>query len=149
MHLTSRLVSRHMLVIPNLYPFLLKYLNPTQHEVTQVLACLVEASHDQVPPDDLKPVVLHVIKNFVTEVNAPEVIEVGLNAIREVCARAVNILTEEELADLVGFRKFKNKGVAIPPRDARQYGNSYRHRSSGIAPCQMSAQMLAHANMDM
>lgn len=123
LHLTGRLVSRHSLLLPNLYPYLLKYLQPQQKEVTQVLACLVEASHSQVPPDDLKPVVAHVMKSFVTEVQAPEVIEVGLNGIREVCSRAVNILSEDELADLVGFRKFKHKGVAMA---ARSLVNTYR-----------------------
>jgi len=123
LHLTGRLVSRHSLLLPNLYPYLLKYMQPQQKEVTQVLACLVEASHAQVPPDDLKPVVSHVMKTFVTEVQAPEVIEVGLNGIREVCSRAVNILSEDELADLVGFRKFKHKGVAMA---ARSLINTYR-----------------------
>jgi len=59
----------------------------------------------------------------VTEVQPPEVIEVGLNGIREVCSRAVNILNEEDLADLVGFRKFKHKGVAMA---GRSLINTYR-----------------------
>jgi len=63
------------------------------------------------------------MNTFVTEAQAPEVIEVGLNGIREVCSRAVNILTEEELGDLAGFRKHKNKGVAMA---ARSLINTYR-----------------------
>jgi len=123
LHLVARLVGRHQLQLLNMYPFLLKYLNPKQHEVTQVLACLVESSHSQVSPDELKPVVHHVMHTFVTEAQAPEVIEVGLNSIREVCSRTVNVLTEEELADLCGFRKFKHKGVAMA---ARSLINTYR-----------------------
>mmetsp|Transcript_143594 Transcript_143594/g.459317 ORF Transcript_143594/g.459317 Transcript_143594/m.459317 type:complete len:700 (+) Transcript_143594:91-2190(+) len=123
LHLTCRLVSRHTLLLPNLYPYMLKYLLPAQKDVTQVLACLVEACHMQVPPDDIRPVVLHVMKTFVNEVVAAEVIEVGLNGIREVCARSVNILNEEELADLAGFRKFKNKGVQMA---AKGLINTYR-----------------------
>mmetsp|Transcript_85216 Transcript_85216/g.182645 ORF Transcript_85216/g.182645 Transcript_85216/m.182645 type:complete len:693 (+) Transcript_85216:1-2079(+) len=123
LHLVARLIGRHQLQVLNLYPFLLKYLIPTQHEVTKVLACLVEASHPQVPPDELRPVVLHVMRTFVTEAQAPEVIEVGLNGIREICSRSVNILTEEELADLVDFRKFKSKSVSIA---ARSLINTYR-----------------------
>jgi len=60
---------------------------------------------------------------FVTEVEPPEVIEVGLNTIREVCTRSVNILNEEELADLSNFRKNKSKGVAMA---ARSLINTYR-----------------------
>ncbi|CAE8702835.1 unnamed protein product, partial [Polarella glacialis] len=123
LHLIARLVGRHQLQLLNLYPFLLKYLVPTQSEVTKVLAALVEASHPQVPPDEVRPVILHIVKYFVTEAQAPEVIEVGLNAIREVCARSINILTEEELGDLVNFRKFKNKGVSMA---ARSLINTYR-----------------------
>lgn len=123
LHLLARLIGRHELQVLNLYPFLIKYLNPNQQHVTKVLACLVEASHPQVPPVELRPVILHIIQMFVTEAQAPEVIEVGLNAIREVCARAVNILTEDELADLVGFRKFKHKGVSMA---VRSLINTYR-----------------------
>merc|ERR1719473_2158891 len=101
----------------------MKYILPNQHDVTQILACLVEASHAQVPPEELRPVILHLMQHFVTEAAAPEVIEVGLNTIREVCTRAVNILTEEELADLVAFKKFKHKGVMIA---ARSMINAYR-----------------------
>jgi len=123
LHLVARLVGRHQLQLLNLYPFLLKYTQPNQHEVTQVLACLVEASHAQVPPEELRPIVLHLMETFVTESAAGEVIEVGLNTIREVCTRAVNILTEDELADLVAFKKFKHKGVMIA---ARSLLNAYR-----------------------
>merc|ERR1719436_1979863 len=123
LHLVARLVGRHELQVLNLHPFLMKYLIPTQHEVTKVLACLVESSHPQVPPDELRPVVLHVMKTFVTESQAAEVIEVGLNGIREISARAVNILTEEELADLADFRRNKRKGVAMA---ARSHINTYR-----------------------
>jgi protein SDA1 len=123
LHLVARLVGRHTLHLLNLYPFLMKYMVPSQHEVTKILACLVEASHSQVPPDELRPVVLHLMQTFVTESAAPEVIEVGLNTIREICTRAVNILTEEELTDLVTFKKFKHKGVMVA---ARSLINAYR-----------------------
>eukprot|EP00933_Yihiella_yeosuensis_P016043 TRINITY_DN13850_c1_g2_i1.p1 TRINITY_DN13850_c1_g2~~TRINITY_DN13850_c1_g2_i1.p1 ORF type:complete len:746 (+),score=163.71 TRINITY_DN13850_c1_g2_i1:184-2238(+) len=123
LHLIARLIGRHQLQVLNLYPYLLKYLVPTQAEVTKVLAVLVEASHPNVPPDEVRPVVLHIIRYFITEAQAPEVIEVGLNAIREVCARSVNILNEDELSDLVNFRKFKNKGVMMA---AKSLINTYR-----------------------
>jgi len=123
LHLVARLVGRHSLHLMNLYAFLMKYIAPNQNDVTQILACLVEATHPQVPPEELRHVVLHIMQTFVTEAVAPEVIEVGLNTIREVSSRAVNILTEEELGDLVGFRKNKHKGVTIA---ARSLINAYR-----------------------
>jgi len=123
LHLVARLVGRHTLHLMNLYAYLMKYIQPNQHDVTQVLACLVEACHSEVPPDELRPVVLHLIQTFVTESVSPEVIEVGLNTIREIATRVVNILTEDELADLLGFKKFKHKGVMIA---ARGLMNAYR-----------------------
>mmetsp|Transcript_65297 Transcript_65297/g.142229 ORF Transcript_65297/g.142229 Transcript_65297/m.142229 type:complete len:672 (+) Transcript_65297:103-2118(+) len=123
LHLVGRLVGRNSLQLLNLYPFLLKYLNPSQKEVTKILAVLVEATHTQVPPEELRPIVLHVMRTFVTEAQTPEVIEVGLNAIREICVRGINILTAEELEDLVGFRKVKNKGVGMA---VRSLVNAYR-----------------------
>ncbi|CAE7248024.1 SDAD1 [Symbiodinium sp. CCMP2456] len=123
LHLVARLIGRHQLQVLNLYPFLQKYLVPTQKEVTKVMAALVEASHPAVPPDDVRPVILHIVRYFVTEANSPEIIEVGLNTIREVCARSINILTEDELADLCSFRKHKNKGVSMA---VKSLINTYR-----------------------
>lgn len=125
LHLLARIVGRHELQVLNLYPFLIKYLNPTQKNVTQIMACLVESAHSCVPPEEIRPVILHLRNIFVTEAQAPEVIEVGMNTIREVCARAVNVLSAEELEDLVGFRKFKNKGVSMA---ARSLINTYRDK---------------------
>eukprot|EP00434_Breviolum_minutum_P032594 symbB.v1.2.028827.t1/scaffold3092.1/size63782/7 len=116
LHLVARLIGRHQLQVLNLYPFLQKYLVPTQKEVTK-------ASHPAVPPEEVRPVVLHIVRYFVTEANSPEVIEIGLNTIREVCARSINILTEDELTDLCGFRKHKNKGVSMA---VRSLINTYR-----------------------
>eukprot|EP00913_Durusdinium_trenchii_P001185 g1089.t1 len=116
LHLVARLIGRHQLQVLNLYPFLQKYLVPTQKEVTK-------ASHPAVPPEEVRPVVLHIVRYFVTEAQSSEVIEIGLNTIREVCARSINILTEEELADLCSFRKHKSKGVMMA---VRSLINTYR-----------------------
>ena len=40
-----------------------------------------------VPPDCLELVLKAIINNFVTERNSSEVMAVGLNAVRELCAR--------------------------------------------------------------
>jgi protein SDA1 len=123
LHLIARIVGRNQLQLLNLYPYLMKYLQPTQKDVTKVMACFVEACHAQVPPSELRPSIVHIIQTFITEAQAPEVIEVGLNTIREVCVRSVNILEEVELTDLTEFRKFKHKGVAMA---ARSLINAYR-----------------------
>jgi protein SDA1 len=40
-----------------------------------------------VPPDAIEPVLKAIIYNFVTERNSSEVMAVGLNAVKELCAR--------------------------------------------------------------
>eukprot|EP00811_Abedinium_folium_P010152 NODE_1938_length_2330_cov_15.204267.p1 GENE.NODE_1938_length_2330_cov_15.204267~~NODE_1938_length_2330_cov_15.204267.p1 ORF type:complete len:747 (-),score=223.41 NODE_1938_length_2330_cov_15.204267:88-2136(-) len=116
LHLIARLVSRHQLQIVNLYPFLIRYLNPKHRDVTRILACLIESAHSLVPPELMRPVVQHLIEHFVSEAMSPEVIEIGLNTIREISTRAVHILTEDQVADLAGFQRFKNKGVTTAAR---------------------------------
>ena len=47
-----------------------------------------------VPPDCLEPVLKAIINNFVTERNSSEVMAVGLNAVRELCARLCTVLVQ-------------------------------------------------------
>eukprot|EP00392_Amoebophrya_sp_AT5.2_P001695 g1697.t1 len=113
LQLCSRLMGRHKLILPNFYPYIQKYLQPTQREVTTVLACLAQSCHDLVPSEALRPAVSHVFKSFVNETNAPEVITVGINSLREVACRVPSALLEEEVHDLCSFRKYKHKGVRV------------------------------------
>ena len=53
----------------------------------RLLQFSAQAAHDMVPPDSIEPVLKAVINNFVTERNSAEVMAVGLNAVRELCAR--------------------------------------------------------------
>ena len=47
-----------------------------------------------VPPDCLEPVLKAIINNFVTERNSSEVMAVGLNAVRELCARYCSVFVQ-------------------------------------------------------
>lgn len=49
----------------NFYPYLQKYIAPHQRDVTQVLAALVQAAHDLVPPETLAPVLRQLVDQFV------------------------------------------------------------------------------------
>ena len=62
---------------------------PTQKEVTKVMAALVEACHPALPPEEVRPVVLHIVRYFVTEAQAAEVIEVG----KELNERPIEVMT--------------------------------------------------------
>ena len=54
-----------------------------------------------------------VANHFVSERNADEVMVVGLNAIREVCARAPLVMNEDLLQDLTQYKSYRNKGELI------------------------------------
>ena len=53
LNLASRLIGYHRLLVPNFYPFLQRYLQPHQREITLLLTFLVQASHELVPPEAL------------------------------------------------------------------------------------------------
>lgn len=56
--------ARRLLVL-NFYPFLQKYIAPHQRDVTVIIAALVQAAHDLVPPDTLAPVLRQLVDQFV------------------------------------------------------------------------------------
>ena len=124
LRLVCRLVYRRELVVPNLYPFLEKYLFPSNRHVTKILACLAQACHANVPPEEMESVVRHVLNQFVSDHCRPEVITVGLNTLRGICERAPLALSRDQLMDLVQYRNMKtSKSVSCA---ARALLNVYR-----------------------
>merc|ERR1719209_1443215 len=87
LELVSRLIGTHQLILLNYYPYIARFLAPRQREVIRLLQFSAQAAHEMVPPDCLEPVLKAIINNFVTERNSSEVMAVGLNAVRELCAR--------------------------------------------------------------
>uniref|UniRef100_A0A1E1X5C2 Protein SDA1 n=1 Tax=Amblyomma aureolatum TaxID=187763 RepID=A0A1E1X5C2_9ACAR len=112
MNLISRLIGIHELFVFNFYPLVQRYLQPHQREVTKVLLYTAQASHELVPPDVLEPVVMTIANNFVTERNSAEVMTVGLNAIREVCARCPLVMNGDLLHDLAQYKSYRDKNVS-------------------------------------
>mmetsp|Transcript_18022 Transcript_18022/g.51251 ORF Transcript_18022/g.51251 Transcript_18022/m.51251 type:complete len:614 (-) Transcript_18022:420-2261(-) len=131
LNLTSRLIGRHQLFVMSFYSHVMRYLRPTQREVTQVLACVAQATHPLIPPDELHPLSKCLMNTFVSENNSSQVIAVGLNAIREVCARAPLALDADMLADLCEFRTYKDKGVMMA---AKGLINQYRDTYPSLLP---------------
>lgn len=113
LQLLARIVGRHHIIVLNLYPLLQRYMQPHQKQVSTILACFAQASHAFVPPEELNKVITHLIHNFVSESCPNEVIAIGMNTIREVCTRSPFAIKEDQLADLVEFRKNKDKGVMM------------------------------------
>ncbi len=116
MEVISKLIGMHKLLLFNFFPFIQRYLQPHQRHVNQLLAFAARATHSLVPPEVIAPLIKVLATNFVTDRSTPEVMAVGINAIREVCARQPLVMTEELLHDLSEYAKHKNKGIVTATR---------------------------------
>lgn len=120
MNLIARLIGIHDLILLNFYPFLQRFLQPHQREVTKLLMFSAQAAHELVPPDAMEPLLMTIANNFVSERNSNEVMAVGLNAIREICARCPNAMSDDLLQDLVQYKTAKNKTTMMAARSLLQ-----------------------------
>ncbi|XP_046740304.1 protein SDA1 homolog [Diprion similis] len=112
----SRLIGLHSLFLFNYYPYLQRFLQPHQREVTKLLQFVAQASHDLVPPDVLEPVVKTLVNNFVTERNSADVMAIGLNACREICSRCPLVMNEDLLRDLAQYKNYRERSVMMAAR---------------------------------
>ena len=87
LELVSRLMGTHQLLLLNFHPYIARFLTPHQREVVRLLQFTAQAAHEMLPPDGVEPSLKAIVSNFVTERNSAEVMAVGLNAVRELCAR--------------------------------------------------------------
>jgi len=112
MNMISRLIGVHELLLLNYYPFLQRYLNPHQKDITAILAYMTQACHTLVPPDCLEPVVQTLANHFVNDRSSNEAMAIGLNTIREICSRQPLTMSRELLHDLAQYKTTKDKGVS-------------------------------------
>lgn len=112
----SRVIGAHKLLLLDFYSFLLRYIQPHQRDVTQILAYAAQATHDELPTDVISPLLTAIAHNFAAEHRGNEVIAAGLNGIREVCARCPGAMSAELLQDLANFKGYNDKGVVIAAR---------------------------------
>nr|XP_018913921.1 PREDICTED: protein SDA1 homolog isoform X1 [Bemisia tabaci] len=112
----SRLIGLHQLFLFNFYPYIQRFLQPHQKEVTKLLQYVAQSAHELVPPDVLEPVLKTMVNNFVTERNSTDAMAIGLNAIRELCARCPLVMNEDLLKDLIGYSRYRDKSVMMAAR---------------------------------
>ena len=118
--LISRLIGVHQLLVPAFYPYVQRYMQPHQKEVTTVLAASVQACHELVPPEMLQPLISTLVTHFVSDKSRGEMITVGLNTVREMCARVPLAMDSTLLSDLLEYRKSREKGVVAAARSLLQ-----------------------------
>ncbi|XP_058115565.1 uncharacterized protein LOC131258331 [Magnolia sinica] len=112
----ARTIGLHRLILLNFYPFVQKYVQPHQRDVTNLLAAAVQACHDMVPPDAVEPLFRQIVNQFVHDRSRTEAIAVGLNVVREICLRMPLLMTEDLLQDLVLYKKSHEKAVSTAAR---------------------------------
>ena len=56
-----------------------------------------QACHPLVPPDAISPVVKALADRFISDRSTPNVMTVGLNAVREICVRCPYVMDEDLL----------------------------------------------------
>ncbi|XP_010533440.1 PREDICTED: protein SDA1 homolog [Tarenaya hassleriana] len=112
----ARTVGLHRLILLNFYPFIQKYSQPHQRDITNILAAAVQSCHDMVPPDAVEPLFKQIVNQFVHDRSRPEAIAVGLNVIREICLRMPLLMTEDLLQDLALYKKSHEKAVSAAAR---------------------------------
>lgn len=118
MHLDviSRLIGIHELFLFGYYPYITRFLQPHQRQVTRVLQFAAQASHELVPGDIIEPILKTIANNFITERNSSDVMAIGLNATREICMRCPLSMGEDLLQDLAMYKTYKEKSVMMAAR---------------------------------
>ncbi|KAJ1204882.1 hypothetical protein NDU88_000319, partial [Pleurodeles waltl] len=116
MDLISRLVGIHELFLFNFYPFVQRFLQPHQREVTKILLHAAQAAHPLVPPEVIQSLMMTIANNFVSDRNSGEAMTVGINAIKEITARCPLAMTEDLLQDLAQYKTHKDKNVMMSAR---------------------------------
>ena len=84
--------------------------------MTRLLAAAATACHELVPPDALEPLLRQLVNQFIHDRARPEVAAVGLNAVREICARCPLVMNEDLLQDLAQYKKARDKPVSNAAR---------------------------------
>ncbi|KAK7306187.1 hypothetical protein VNO77_44113 [Canavalia gladiata] len=96
--LIARTVGLHRLILLNFYPFLQKYIQPHQRDVTNLLAVVVQACHDKVPPGAVEPLFKQIVNQFVHDGSRPE------------------LMNKDLLQDLALYKKSREKAVSVAAR---------------------------------
>ncbi|CAH0490189.1 unnamed protein product [Peronospora farinosa] len=120
MNFIGRVLGFHKLVVLPFYPLLQRYLQSHQQNVTAILAYLVQSCHDEIPPEELLPVVKSIAHNFVTERCSSEVIAVGINSLRELFRRIPLLLECDGMdvlvSDLIQYNRARDKTIVMAAR---------------------------------
>lgn len=114
MKMLARVIGRHKLMILGFYTYISKYINPHQKEVSDILAVFCEGTHENIPAEEIHPVMDKIIDLYISEQVANNNICIAINAVREICMRNHEALREDQLHHVANFRmRHKSIGAAV------------------------------------
>ncbi|CAD8054780.1 unnamed protein product [Paramecium sonneborni] len=116
MHLISRLIHRHKLLIIPFYTYIQKHLYPNSKDIAKLFAYLAESIHDQIPKEDLQPTIRHLIDQFINDRCQELTLTMGLRGIYEILQKHPKILDKDNITYLIHYIKYKNRNVSQAAR---------------------------------
>lgn len=129
--LLSKIISVYQLDFDQFFNWAARFIRPQYDEVTKMLAIIASAVHPLTTPETLTDLLKTVADRFIVPNVDEEVVVVGLNTIREICAKNPHGMTKELLSDLVLYKKETVKGVVVAARSIIQL---YREVNPELLP---------------
>ena len=114
--LLGRVLGRHRLLLDNYFSFMLNFMKSDQKDIEVILASLIEACHNQIPPSELEPVINKLFDNFISETYPAQLVNLGLNTLREIIERCPYCIDKAQYSLVQDLRFYKNKSVSNAAR---------------------------------
>ena len=126
LRLLGRILGRHRLLINNFFNSTIPLIKAEQKDLSVILASIIEATHDQIPPVELEPLIKKLFDFFISDVLPPHQITLGLNTLYGIMERCPYCIDEKYFKVCEELRNYKNKSVA---NAARAVCNLYKEHS--------------------
>jgi protein SDA1 len=116
MELISKIMIQFQLDFDQFFTWSLRFVRPNYEDITKLLSILASAVHQSTNTDIVYELIKTIADRFVVEHLDEEIIIIGLNTIREICAKNPYGMTPELLGDLCAYKKESIKGVVMAAR---------------------------------
>ena len=127
LRLLGRILGRHRLIINNFFNSMIPLIKTDQKDLSIILASIIEATHDQIPPIELESLIKKLFDFFISDVLPPHHITLGLNTLFGIMERCPYCIDEKYFDVCDELRNYKNKSVA---NAARAVCNLYKEHSN-------------------
>ena len=116
LRLLGRILGRHRLLLNNFFNSMIPLIKNDQKDLDVILASIIEATHDQIPPIELEPIIKKLFDFFISDVLPPTQITLGLNTLYGLVERCPYCINEEYYTVCEELKSFKNKSVSNAAR---------------------------------